>query len=46
MNTYNRYKNYKNVGFKYCKAHTNKKDIHSIGNHNADMLARSSVDII
>tara|TARA_Y100000590_G_scaffold468169_1_gene649823 strand:+ start:1650 stop:2342 length:693 start_codon:yes stop_codon:yes gene_type:complete len=32
-------KKYKNIYFTYIAAHTNKQDIHSIGNENADRLA-------
>lgn len=41
--TYNLYKNKNNVKFKHIKAHTNKNDIHSIGNSQADKLARNSI---
>lgn len=38
-------KNYfTNLSFQYVKAHTNMKDKHSIGNSNADMLARLGAD--
>lgn len=40
---YEIYKNIKNVEFRYIKAHTGKNDIHSIGNENADKLARMSI---
>ena len=33
----------KNVKLEYVKAHTNKNDIHSIGNMNADILAKNAV---
>ena len=36
-------KNYVNLQFLHIKAHTNNDDIHSIGNHNADLLARKSI---
>ena len=47
-NTYDLYKEYigKNVFLKYIKAHTNKKDIHSIGNYNADRLANSAINLL
>ena len=32
---------YPNLQFQYIQAHTNKEDIHSIGNHHADLLATS-----
>ncbi len=32
---------YSNLQFEYVQAHTNKDDIHSIGNHHADLLATS-----
>ena len=34
---------YKNLQFLHIKAHTNKKDKHSLGNENADLLARNAV---
>ena len=34
---------YENLQFLHIKAHTNKKDTHSIGNNNADLLARNAV---
>ncbi len=34
---------YSNLQFLHIKAHTNKKDTHSIGNENADLLARNAV---
>lgn len=34
---------YSNLQFQYIKAHTNKDDIHSIGNHHADLLATTSL---
>jgi ribonuclease HI len=39
------YKLYNNicVNFKFCKAHTNNMDIHSIGNRQADLLATQSL---
>ena len=36
-------KNYINLQFLHIKAHTNNDDIHSIGNYNADLLARKSI---
>tara|TARA_A100001015_G_C15031640_1_gene733614 strand:- start:2700 stop:3332 length:633 start_codon:yes stop_codon:yes gene_type:complete len=47
-NTYDLYKEYigKNVFLKYIKAHTNKRDIHSIGNYNADRLANSAINLL
>ncbi len=46
--TYELYKKYinKNIFLKYIKAHTNNKDIHSIGNYNADRLANIAIDLI
>jgi ribonuclease HI len=41
--TYELYKNIKNVHFQHIKAHTNKTDKHSIGNYNADKLATDSL---
>jgi ribonuclease HI len=32
-----------NIHFQHIMAHTNKEDIHSIGNYNADLLATSSI---
>lgn len=37
------YKNKVNVKFIYIKAHTNNSDIHSIGNSNADYLAKKAI---
>ena len=34
---------YNNLQFLHIKAHTNKKDKHSMGNENADLLARKSI---
>ena len=34
---------YTNLQFLHIEAHTNKQDIHSIGNHNADLLATNSL---
>ena len=42
---YTLYKEKKNVEFRHIKAHTGKKDIHSIGNENADRLATESICI-
>lgn len=42
---YERYKDYDNIKFAHIKAHTDKKDIHSIGNYNADKLANASLCI-
>ena len=39
---YELYKNVNNVKFKHIKAHTNKSDIHSIGNEHADRLANEA----
>lgn len=35
--------NYPDIQFEYIQAHTNKDDVHSIGNHHADLLATSSL---
>lgn len=43
---YNIYKNNNNLLIEYIKAHTNKKDQHSIGNKNADKLAYSAIQKI
>lgn len=43
-NAYHIFKNNKNINFKYIAAHTGKKDIHSIGNDNADRLARLAIE--
>lgn len=40
---YNLYKDKPNVKFIYIKAHTGKKDKHSIGNENADRLAKAAL---
>lgn len=39
---YNTFKNLKNVTFQHVKAHTKRKDIHSLGNREADKLAGNS----
>ena len=40
---YYMYKGKKNIFFRHIFAHTNKKDIHSIGNNKADELARKAI---
>jgi ribonuclease HI len=40
---YELYKDKQNVNFIHCRAHTNKTDIHSIGNDYADKLANESI---
>ena len=40
---YNIYNNNHNLLLKHIRAHTNKKDIHSIGNANADKLAYNAI---
>lgn len=40
---YNTFKKYPNVTFKHIKAHTNKNDIDSINNANADKLATNAI---
>lgn len=42
---YDIFKRYSNVEFKYIKAHTDKKDIHSIGNDQADKLANLAIGL-
>ena len=42
---YNIYKNNKNLKLMHIKAHTNKKDIHSIGNAEADKLAYKAIKL-
>lgn len=43
---YNLYKNkYANIRFLHIKAHTNKTDVHSIGNENADKLANMAIGL-
>jgi ribonuclease HI len=37
---------YCNLQFLYIQAHTNKQDVHSIGNYHADLLATSSIQIL
>jgi len=39
------YKNKSNVKFMHVKAHTNKTDIHSFGNANADRLANEAIGL-
>lgn len=41
---YEIYKDKKNIQFMHVKAHTNSKDIHSIGNENADKLANIAIN--
>ena len=41
---YNIKKNYNNIIFHHIYSHTNKTDIHSIGNSKADKLARDSLN--
>lgn len=43
---YNITSNYPNIKFKHIMAHTNNDDIHSIGNYNADLLAKIAIDDI
>lgn len=42
---YELYKNQSNIRFIYVKAHTNKMDGHSVGNDNADRLAKNSIGL-
>lgn len=42
---YNLYRNYPNVEFIHIKAHTNNKDIHSLGNEQADLLANKAIGL-
>lgn len=42
---YNTFKNLKNVKFQHIKAHTGAKDIHSIGNDEADRLANEAIGV-
>ena len=42
---YELYKNQSNIRFIYVKAHTNKTDVHSVGNDNADRLAKNSIGL-
>ena len=42
---YNSYKDFPNVNFIHCKAHTNNTDIHSLGNHEADKLANNAIEL-
>ena len=41
---YENYAPYPNIRFKHIKAHTNKNDVHSIGNFHADRLANESFE--
>lgn len=43
---YKLFYNKKNINFMHVKAHTNKKDIHSIGNQKADELANLAIGLI
>lgn len=43
--TYNLYKNNKNIKFYHIKSHTQKTDIHSIGNDWADKLANNAIGV-
>ena len=40
---YELYKNKSNIHFIYVKAHTNKTDVHSVGNDSADRLAKNAI---
>lgn len=42
---YELYHNKNNIKFKHCRAHTNNKDIHSIGNDGADKLANKAIGL-
>ena len=42
---HNLYKNISNIKFMHIKAHTKKKDNHSLGNYYADKLANQSIEI-
>ena len=42
---YEIYKNYKNIDFMHIKAHTDNKDVHSIGNDGADRLANKAIGL-
>jgi len=42
---YEMYKNTPNIKFIHIKAHTNNTDIHSIGNYNADKLAKDAIEL-
>jgi len=42
---YNIFKDIKNVSFTHIIAHTGKKDVHSIGNDNADRLANLAIGV-
>ena len=42
---YNIYKKYSNIHFIHIEAHTNKTDIHSLGNALADQLATQSISL-
>jgi len=44
-NAYDMYKNKTNIQFIHVKAHTNKQDIHSCGNDNADKLANIAIGL-
>ena len=46
MNIYNILKNYSNIRLYHIEAHTNKTDIHSLGNNEADFLAKQSINEI
>ena len=43
MEIFNIYKNNPNLRLQHIKAHTNAKDVHSIGNANADKLAYNAI---
>jgi ribonuclease HI len=42
---YEIYKNHKNIDFIHIKAHTDNKDVHSIGNDGADRLANKAIGL-
>lgn len=45
-NAYEIYKDKSNIQFIHIKAHTNKTDIHSLGNDNADKLANIAIGLV
>lgn len=44
MKGYNILQSNPNIKLHYIKAHTKKQDVHSVGNHNADLLANLAVE--
>ena len=42
---YNKFQKHNNVLIQHVRAHTNRQDVHSLGNRKADMLARQAMEM-